>query len=114
MSMFCYQCEQTAKGTGCVVKGICGKDAETASLQDLLIHAAKGISRFAARANALGAKDHGIDHFVVEALFTTITNVNFDPVRLQALLAKAVEINAQAKTLYEDACKNAGKTPDRI
>ena len=114
MDMFCYQCEQTAKGTGCVVKGVCGKDAETAALQDLLIHAAKGISRYASRGRALDAKDRDIDHFIVETLFTTITNVNFDPERLRALLAKAIEVKDKAKELYENACKKAGKTHEQI
>ena len=114
MEMFCYQCEQTPKGTGCVVSGVCGKDPETAALQDLLIHAAKGVSRYAARARSLGVKDREIDHFVVESLFTTITNVNFDPARLQALLAKSVEIKDKAKELYENVCQKAGKSPEQI
>ena len=86
MSMFCYQCEQTAKGTGCTIAGVCGKDARTAALQDLLIHAVKGISMYARRAREMGVKDKAIDRFVVEALFTTVTNVNFDPERLAGIL----------------------------
>ncbi len=107
--MFCYQCEQTAKGTGCTKMGVCGKDPETASLQDLLIHAAKGISRYAHRARQLGAKDASIDRFVVEALFTTVTNVNFDPARLELFLQKAAEVLQQARSLYESACKKSGR-----
>src|SRR5512140_1402770 len=99
MSMFCYQCEQTAQGVGCVVKGACGKDPQTAALQDLLLHAAKGISQYAHRARQLGAKDRQIDVFVVQALFTTVTNVNFDPQRLQGLLIKAAELRDKAKAL---------------
>ena len=57
MSMFCYQCEQTAKGTGCTIQGVCGKDETTAILQDLLIYATKGISMYAKRARKLGATD---------------------------------------------------------
>ena len=56
MSMFCYQCEQTSRGTGCTTLGVCGKDAETAVLQDLLVHAAKGIAQYARRAGELGAR----------------------------------------------------------
>ena len=63
--MFCYQCEQTAKGTGCTVRGVCGKDAETAVLQDLLVHATKGISMYAHRARELGVVDREIDIFTV-------------------------------------------------
>ena len=112
-SMFCYQCEQTAKGTGCVSFGVCGKDPETAALQDLLLYAAKGISAFAHRARQLGAKDHDVDVFVVEALFTTVTNVNFDPERLQQLINKAAEMRDRARSLYEEACQKAGQQPEQ-
>ena len=64
MSMLCSQCEQTAKGTGCTVRGVCGKDPEVAALQDLLIHAVKGIAMYAHRARQLGAKDAAVDRFV--------------------------------------------------
>jgi hydroxylamine reductase len=83
--------------------GVCGKTPETAELQDLLVYAAEGISQYAYAAGQLGAADRSIDHFVTEALFTTVTNVNFDPVRLEALVAKAGEVLAQAKALYEKA-----------
>ncbi len=101
--MFCYQCEQTAAGKGCEKMGVCGKTPETAELQDLLVYAAEGISQYAYAAGQLGATDRTIDHFVTEALFTTVTNVNFDPVRLEALVAKAGEVLAQAKELYAKA-----------
>ncbi|MHB1035551.1 MAG: hydroxylamine reductase [Pirellulales bacterium] len=112
--MFCYQCEQTFRGQGCQDQGVCGKDDTTAALQDLLLHAAKGISMYAHRARPLGAKDRQIDGFVVEALFTTVTNVNFDPERLQTLLSAAAEVRDQAKALYENACRQAGKTPESL
>jgi len=114
MSMFCYQCEQTAKGTGCTVQGVCGKDAVTATLQDLLIHATKGLAQYAHRARKLGVKDREIDVFAVEALFSTITNVNFDPERLQALLGKAAELRDKARGLYEEACKSSGREPETL
>ncbi|OGV66232.1 MAG: hydroxylamine reductase [Lentisphaerae bacterium RIFOXYA12_FULL_48_11] len=106
--MFCYQCEQTAKGTGCTIAGVCGKDARTAALQDLLIHAVKGISMYARRAREMGVKDKAIDRFVVEALFTTVTNVNFDPERLAGILVTAAGLRDKAKKLYEDACACPG------
>ncbi|TAK35240.1 MAG: hydroxylamine reductase [Chloroflexota bacterium] len=109
--MFCYQCEQTVKGTGCTSTGVCGKDATTATLQDLLVHAAKGISHYAHRARKLGAQDHAIDVFVVEALFSTGTNVNFDSERLRVLLVQAAELEERARQLYTSACKSAGTTP---
>ena len=82
--MFCYQCEQTAGGSGCTKFGVCGKSPETSDLQDLLVHAAQGIAMYASRAAKLGKAERSIDRFVTEALFTTVTNVNFDPVRLEA------------------------------
>ncbi len=109
MSMFCYQCEQAAQGVGCTVKGVCGKDSQTAALQDLLLYAAKGISQYAHRAREVGAKDREIDVFVVEALFTTVTNVNFDPARLQGILGKAAQLRDKARQMYEAAAAKAGK-----
>ena len=108
-SMFCYQCEQTAKGTGCTAFGVCGKDPEVAALQDLLVYAAKGIAMYAHRARALGQRDRAIDVFVIEALFTTVTNVNFDAARMEALLRKAAQVKAQAQGLYVRGVRQAGK-----
>ena len=79
--MFCFQCEQTAGGKGCEKVGVCGKTPETATMQDALLYTVKGISQYAHLAALLGARDHDIDLFVVESLFTTVTNVNFDPAR---------------------------------
>ena len=107
-SMFCYQCEQTAKGSGCNYMGVCGKDPETAALQDLLIHAAKGVAQYAHRARQLGATCRDADVFVVEALFTTVTNVNFHPARLEVLLRRAAAVRDQAKRLLEEAAGKAG------
>ncbi len=114
MGMFCYQCEQTAMGTGCTVRGVCGKDETTATLQDLLVYATKGIAQYAHRARGMGARDAEVDVFTVKALFTTITNVDFDPERLGDLLKKAGEIKAKAKKLYEDAAAKAGKASEAL
>ena len=114
MGMFCYQCEQTSKGTGCTVTGVCGKDATTAALQDLLLHATKGISMYAHRARELGARDHAIDVFVVEALFSTVTNMDFDPERLRDLLLTAAEMRDRARRTYEAACARAGRSPEAL
>jgi len=107
--MFCYQCEQTAHGTGCTDLGICGKTDEVAALQDLLVHAAKGISQYAHRAAQAGLQDPEIDRFVAEALFTTVTNVNFDAERMTGMLHKAAEMRNRARGLYEAACLKSGK-----
>ncbi len=114
MGMFCYQCEQTAQGKGCTVAGVCGKDARTAALQDLLFWATKGVSMYAHRARQMGAKDHAIDLGVTENLFTTVTNVNFDPERLQKLLKATATLRDKAKKLYEDTCKAKGKTAETL
>ena len=100
MGMFCYQCEQTMLGNACFAVGDCGKGATAASLQDLLLHAAKGISRAAHQARKLGAADREVDRFVVEALFSTATNVNFDPERLQSLIIQALAVEKEADSLY--------------
>ncbi|HOS94337.1 MAG TPA: hydroxylamine reductase [Armatimonadota bacterium] len=112
--MFCYQCEQTAKGAGCTVTGVCGKDPVTAAMQDLLIHVTKGIGAYAHRARELGAADNAIDTFVTEALFTTVTNVNFDAARIRGLIATAVSVRNQARRLYEEACAKAGQPPEAL
>lgn len=105
MNMFCYQCEQTAKGKGCTLQGVCGKSPEVAALEDLLIYVLKGISVYAHKARELGAKEKAIDLFVIEGLFTTITNVDFDTERLQEILLKGYEIQKKARALYLDAYK---------
>ena len=114
MGMFCYQCEQTTKGTGCVTTGVCGKDPITAALQDLLLYATKGVSMYAHRAARLGARDRDVDVFTIEALFSTVTNVNFNPENLKALIDRAAATRDRARKLYEAACAKAGKTPETL
>ncbi|MGD0597084.1 MAG: hydroxylamine reductase [Sedimentisphaerales bacterium] len=112
--MFCYQCEQTAKGAGCTVLGVCGKEPTTAVLQDLLVYAIKDLSRYANRARQMGSVDKAINVFTVKALFSTLTNVDFDPARFQVLLREAASIKERAKSLYEGACKRAGKKAEHF
>jgi len=114
MNMFCFQCEQTAKGTGCTIQGVCGKDPQTAALQDLVVHLVKGIARYAHRSRQMGAKDHDVDVYVIKALFSTITNVNFDPKRLQQVLAQGEKMLAKAQATYEAACGKAGRKPEQL
>jgi len=112
--MFCYQCEQTAKGTGCDAFGVCGKDPKTAALQDLLLYLTKGVSMYARRAADLGAQDPVVDKFVIESLFTTITNVNFDPTRLEGIIRAGVTARNTARNLYEAAALKAGATVEPL
>ena len=114
--MFCIQCEQTLstqKFTGCQLKqGKCGKEADTADLQDLLIYLLQGISQYAWRAKGLGARDAEIDRFIPTAFFTTLTNVNFDENRFLVLLKEAESIREKAKALYHSACKQQDIEPE--
>ncbi len=112
--MFCYQCEQTAKGQGCTAVGVCGKDADTAALQDLLLYVTKGIGMYAHRARQLGAKDAELDGFVLEALFATLTNVNFDPARFRELIHRAADMRDRGHKAYEQAAKAAGLSPETL
>ncbi len=114
MSMFCYQCEQTAKGTGCTIQGVCGKDPNVAALQDLLVHAVKGLGMVAHRAGQLGARDREIDLFVAKALFSTLTNVNFDSAALAAFITRSAALKSKAQGIYEAACKKAGRQPEKL
>ncbi|HPU30471.1 MAG TPA: hypothetical protein PLM71_09130, partial [Syntrophorhabdaceae bacterium] len=79
--MFCYQCEQTAKGEGCTKVGVCGKQPDVAALQDLLIYTLSELSLYAVEGRKVGIIDRDINVFTIEALFATLTNVNFDPER---------------------------------
>lgn len=114
MNMFCYQCEQTAKGIGCTTFGACGKDPQTAAFQDLLIYALKDISRYAHRARQMGAINGKVNVFTVKAIFATVTNVDFNPRRFQELLKQAVTIKDSARKLYEDACEKTSKQPEQF
>jgi hydroxylamine reductase len=101
--MFCFQCEQTAKGTGCTQQGVCGKDPKTAALQDALIFSLRGLSRYAAAAAELGARDDEMDAFAEEAIFATLTNVNFDPERFVEYIHHSEQFKTQAKALLAGA-----------
>lgn len=98
--MFCYQCQETAKNTGCNIKGVCGKVEDTAGLQDLLIYVLKGLSIYAAKANQSGILDSKYGRFTAESLFATITNANFDNDRLIALIREALKLRDELKEKY--------------
>ncbi|MBT8171455.1 hydroxylamine reductase [Candidatus Bathyarchaeota archaeon] len=90
--MFCFQCEQTANESGCTQVGVCGKKPEVAALQDLLIYALKGLSQVAIEARKHEIIDENADIFTCKALFSTLTNVNFDPDRFVNLIKKTVKL----------------------
>ena len=105
LDMFCIQCEQTAHGTGCTKKGVCGKDADTAAVQDLLIYATKGLSQVAHAAREQGITDNAADRFVCEGTFSTLTNVNFDAERFVPLVRRAVELRDDLKSRLNQAAE---------
>ena len=95
--MFCYQCEQTAEGRGCTQSGICGKQPDTAAMQDLLIYALRGLSMVATEATRNSCNNIKVNRFMAKALFSTLTNVNFDPERFVQLINECVELREQLK-----------------
>ncbi|HBV97110.1 MAG: hydroxylamine reductase [Peptococcaceae bacterium BICA1-7] len=108
--MFCNQCEQTAKGTGCTVSGVCGKKPEVAALQDLLLHAVKGLSLYASEGRRVGVVDPEVNTFTAEAVFSTLTNVNFDQARFQMLINRCVELASGLKEKVARAGGNVNFT----
>ena len=112
--MFCYQCEQTAKGEGCMKVGVCGKDAEVAALQDLLVYALQGLSSVAVDARKVGIADHAINVFTVKALFSTLTNVDFDAARFVDLISQCVALRDTLKDTVKKAGNNVDEKPAAV
>jgi hydroxylamine reductase len=104
--MFCYQCEQTAKGEGCTKVGVCGKESDVASLQDLLIYALKGLSLFAVEGRKVGVIDSEVNEFTCKAIFSTLTNVNFDPDRFVRLIQNCVALRENLREKVKTAKSN--------
>ena len=104
--MFCFQCEQTAKGEGCTKIGVCGKKPEVAALQDLLVYSVKGISQVALEGLKLGVRDPEADQFTCEAMFSTLTNVDFDPARFVELIDQSVRVRKALKEKVKAAGGN--------
>ena len=108
--MFCFQCQEAAKGTGCTIKGVCGKQESTANLQDLLIYDLKGIAVLAKGLKGAGAivgKEVGL--FLSEGLFTTITNANFDNASLEKWIKRSQAIKLQLKSQFDALVSDADK-----
>ncbi len=98
--MFCYQCEQAVKGEACTVSGVCGKDPIVAALQDLLIENLTGIAFYAHKLHGLGMATPEADVALIEGLFTTVTNVNFDAERMRLIILKSQQIKEDVRTAY--------------
>jgi len=107
--MFCFQCEQTAKGQGCTKIGVCGKQPETANMQDLLVFALKGLALVALAGRGNNIRDAETGHFMAESMFSTLTNVNFDPERLAGLVRETLRKRDELK---EKITQAGGTIPD--
>lgn len=108
--MFCFQCQETAKNEGCTVKGVCGKTADVANLQDLLLFLCKGISHYTVPLRKFGIEIPQINKFITDSLFMTITNANFDKSRFVTRILMAFEIRNAAK----ERLINAGGNVEEI
>ena len=93
--MFCYQCQEAAKGTGCTIRGVCGKDSEVAAMQDLLVYVTKGVSVVASIARENHYSSDKVDRYVQEALFTTITNANFDNEKIIKKIRQGISVREE-------------------
>lgn len=97
MSMFCYQCQETAGGQGCKIRGVCGKTEEVAKLQDLLIYTLKGISDIVIKSKTDVGSIKKVNHEVLNSLFMTITNANFDDGSIEAQIKKMISLRDELK-----------------
>ena len=98
--MFCYQCQETAKNTGCTINGVCGKTSDVANLQDLLMFLCKGISHYSVRLREMGVERAEVNKFVTDSLFMTITNANFDRDRFITRLNQAIDLRDSTRALF--------------
>lgn len=103
LDMFCYQCSQTARGTGCTIRGVCGKVPTVARLQDNLLFAIKGISAYLYHARELGYTDPEVDAFLERGFYSTLTNVNFDPQKFVEMALEAGKMNIKTMKLLKKA-----------
>ena len=103
MGMFCYQCQEAAGGKGCTVKGVCGKSSDLAKTQDLLIFITKGISVYSTRARKFGIVNKDVDNFIMQSLFATITNANFDKKVFIQRIKSGLQLRETIKKQYISA-----------
>ncbi len=109
--MFCFQCQETAKGTGCTISGVCGKTEKVANMQDLLVFVLKGVSYYSSKLRELGIENDSADKFIVDSLFMTITNANFDHERFVFRVREALKLREELKASY---FKAGGKIPSTL
>lgn len=115
LGMFCYQCEQTRGGKFCSVpKGVCEKTPTVAALQDLLVEVGKRVATYVDLGSKMGCKNTAANRWLLDAYFSTLTNVNFDAKRFEVFMKQGQEMLEQAKEEYLSACKKAGATPEKV
>ncbi|HAE91572.1 MAG TPA: hydroxylamine reductase [Tissierella sp.] len=112
MSMFCYQCQEAAGGKGCTKVGMCGKTADLAALQDLMIYTLKGISLLGVKADEKGIEMPGLDRLIIDGLFMTITNANFHKDRFLAKIKEALKARDELKTILIEQNVELGELED--
>jgi hydroxylamine reductase len=102
MSMFCYQCQEAAGGNGCTKIGVCGKPADVANLQDLLIHVVKGVAIYNHELRGVGANLKEVDHYIMNGLFMTITNANFDKEKFVKVIKEGLDLRDNLKKIFNE------------
>jgi hydroxylamine reductase len=112
--MFCYQCQEAAKGTGCTLAGVCGKKPEVANLQDLLIYTMKGISILANEARTKDINLNKVDEFIMNGLFMTITNANFDEEAFYKTIKEGLVLRDKLKSELEEKDIHVNNLHDSI
>ncbi len=112
MNMFCFQCQEAAQGKGCTKVGMCGKTADLAALQDLMIYSLKGISELGVKADEIGMDMEGLDRFIIEGLFMTITNTNFDKERFFEKIKEALKLRDKLKAQLIERKVELGELAD--
>ncbi len=116
MSMFCYQCQEASKGVGCTVKGVCGKSPEVSNLQDVLLYVAKGVAYWSVKS---GKPAENADKYVIDSLFITITNANFDSNKIIAKIKEGFSVQDEYKagvdaTSAPDCAEWRAATPEQM
>lgn len=101
--MFCFQCQEASKGIGCTIKGVCGKPADVANLQDTLLYVLKGIAVLNVKLRETGQADNSVNKVILDGLFSTITNANFDPSAIVVRIKKALKLRDELRTQVKEA-----------
>jgi hydroxylamine reductase len=95
MSMFCYQCQEASKNIGCSIKGVCGKSPEVANLQDLLLYVTKGVAWWSHQADVQNIEHKAAEKYIIDSMFITITNANFDANKISEQIEKGLSHSAR-------------------